>query len=63
MTDHSNPTCLVCARSGNEIPLIQLQYQGAAYWICPQDFPVLIHQPDKLIGRLPGVEKLSPHEH
>jgi hypothetical protein len=63
MPESTEPKCLVCNRNGNEVPLIQLQYQNAPYWICPQDFPVLIHQPDQLIGRLPGAEKLSGHEH
>jgi hypothetical protein len=55
--------CLVCERSTQEVPLIGLQYQEKQYWICPQDFPILIHEPARLVGRLPGADKLSPHEH
>ncbi len=55
--------CLVCNLSSQEIPLLRLEYQGHEYWICPQDFPTLIHEPQKLVGLLPGAEKLHGHEH
>lgn len=55
-------TCLACHRSADEVPLIPLDYHGATYWICPQDFPVMIHRPADLIGKLPGAEKLNPSE-
>lgn len=58
-----NHTCLVCQQTSEEIPLLALEYQDQRYWICPQHFPILIHQPAKLIGKLPGAEKLQPHEH
>jgi hypothetical protein len=35
---------------------------GTAY-ICPQCLPVLIHQPQQLLTKLPGAEALQPHEH
>ena len=58
-------TCLNCGRSEQEIPLVPLHYQGADWYLCPQCFPVMIHQPQKLVGKLPGAEKLQPvdHEH
>ena len=59
----TTPACLVCDRTDQEVPLIQLQYHGQAYWICPQDFPILIHKPEELVGKLPGAEHLAPHEH
>lgn len=58
-----NHTCLVCQQTSEEIPLLALEYQDQRYWICPQHFPILIHQPAKLIGKLPGAEKLQPYEH
>jgi hypothetical protein len=58
----AEPKCLVCQKTGQEIPLIELHYQGLSYWICPQDFPTLIHNPMKLVGKLPGAEKLSTHQ-
>lgn len=55
--------CLVCEQTSQEIPLIAIQYQDRQYWICPQHFPILIHQPKLLVGKLPGAEKLKPNEH
>ncbi len=57
------PHCLVCERDEQQVPLIKLQYQDHAYWICPEHFPILIHQPELLIGKLPGAEHLAAHEH
>jgi hypothetical protein len=54
--------CLVYDRADQQVPLIQLQYRGQAYWICTQDFLILIHKPESLIGKLPGAEQLAPHE-
>jgi len=55
--------CLVCDRTDQQVPLIQLLYGGQSYWICPQHFPILIHEPEQLAGKLPGVEQLAPHHH
>ena len=55
--------CLACKRTSTETPLIRLEYLDATYWICPQHLPVLIHDPSRLIGTLPGAELLSPAEH
>lgn len=55
--------CIVCEQSSQEVPLLAVEYQDRHYWICPQHFPILIHQPAQLIGRLPGAEKLKGHEH
>jgi hypothetical protein len=41
-------------------PLIALTYRGGSYWICPQHLPILIHDPARLSGRLPGAEDLRP---
>ena len=55
--------CVACGRSQNEIPLISLSFQDKNFWICPQHLPILIHNPQLLIGKLPGAEGLSPAEH
>jgi len=55
--------CLVCTRPSTEVPLIAFQYRGADLWICPQHLPILIHDPSKLAGRLPGAEGLRPADH
>ncbi len=60
MSDHTPATemprkaCLACDRDSDQTPLICLEYRGAPLWICPQHMPLLIHQPDKLVGSLPG---------
>lgn len=56
-------TCLACGRTSQDIPLIRLEYRGTAYHICPQHLPVLIHDPTRLTGALPGAEHFAPAEH
>lgn len=58
----SEPRCVACQRSSQEIPLIALTYQNQTYWICPQHLPILLHKPEQLIGLLPGAENLQPHK-
>lgn len=53
-------TCLACDRTSDETPVICLEYRGEKLWICPQHMPLLIHQPDRLVGSLPGAESLTP---
>jgi hypothetical protein len=57
------PACLVCEQTSDEIPLITVSFQNNQYYICPSHFPILIHQPGLLVGKLPGAEKLKPHAH
>ncbi len=57
------PTCLFCGRNFDEVPLINVKFQAKDYWICPQHFPILIHEPEKLAGKLPGAEKLKGSSH
>lgn len=57
-----NPRCLHCLRSSNEVPLIELEYQGDQFWICPQHLPILIHKPGQLAEKLPGAEKFAQGE-
>jgi hypothetical protein len=55
--------CLVCEKASEEVPLISFRFKGSDLWICPQHLPVLIHDPTKLAGRLPGAENLAPADH
>ncbi len=55
-------TCLACDLDSDAVPLICLEYRGEALWICPRHMPLLIHQPEQLVGRLPGAESLIPGE-
>jgi len=57
------PACLACGRTQSEIPLITLSYQDRSFHICPQHLPVLIHNPQMLIGKIPGAEGMTPAEH
>lgn len=55
--------CVYCGVGSQEIPLVALTYREANYFICPEHIPVLIHEPGKLAGKLPGAEKLKGHAH
>ncbi|SDW36374.1 hypothetical protein SAMN05444411_101576 [Lutibacter oricola] len=54
-----NKTCIVCNASSTEIPVTKFYYQESNFYICPQHIPILIHNPQELIGMLPGAEKLK----
>jgi hypothetical protein len=56
----TEPRCIYCDQGSATTPLILLTYQGGDLYICPQHLPILIHEPAKLAGKLPGVEKLVP---
>lgn len=51
--------CLVCKKSSKETPLTKFHYQENKFYICPQHIPVLIHNPQELVGLLPGADKLK----
>lgn len=55
--------CVASGRDSEAVPLLRLEYQGGGFWICPQHLPVLIHDPTRLAGRLPGAETLEPSAH
>ena len=59
MENNTEKKCLVCEKGENQIPLVELSYHGVKYHICPQHIPVLIHNPDKLEGLLPGAENME----
>jgi hypothetical protein len=63
VSDPTAKVCLVCARSEQETPLVELHSRGQRLYICPQHLPVLIHDPGRLVGRLPGAEALRPADH
>jgi len=59
MEKHDEKTCLFCHRDTHDVPLVQLEYKGKNYYICPQHIPVLIHDPSQLEGLLPGAENMQ----
>lgn len=60
---HSLMICLNCERPETATPLVALRYAGGEAWICSQCLPILIHQPQRLVGKLAGAEHLAPAEH
>jgi hypothetical protein len=63
MTDLPVSSCVACGRTSNDVPLLTVEFRGAQVRICTQHFPILIHDPGQLAGRLPGAESLEPSDH
>jgi len=59
MVEHP-ATCIYCAQSDQNLPLLLFLYQGVQFWICPQHLPILIHKPEQLAAKLPGIALISP---
>lgn len=57
------PVCLNCSRSELNVPLVSLRYAGSQAWICSQCLPMLIHQPQRLAGKLSGAEQFDAAAH
>ncbi len=57
--EDAKKTCLVCKKDENEIPLIVMKYKGEELRICPQHIPVLIHNPQNLVGLIEGAENFT----
>ena len=57
--ENTEITCIVCKQNENEVPLILMKYKGKELRICPQHVPVLIHDPQKLVGLVDGAEKFT----
>ena len=51
--------CLVCKRSSDETPVTNFEYRDKTFYICTQHIPVLIHNPQALVGLLDGADKLQ----
>jgi hypothetical protein len=62
-TESTTARCVNCERTVEEVPLLNLTQRHGAANICPQCLPILIHQPQQLLTKLPGAEALQPHEH
>jgi len=50
--------CIVCKKTSVEIPVTKFYYQESNFYICPQHIPILIHNPQELVGLLAGADKL-----
>lgn len=51
--------CLVCKKPSTEIPVTKFYYQESEFYICPQHMPVIIHNPQQLIGLLDGADNFE----
>ncbi len=59
MEENKEKGCVFCQKGDSEVPLVELSFQKQQYWICPQHIPILIHEPTKLAGMLPGAENMQ----
>lgn len=57
-----NARCIVCEQDSQSVPLLNFDFKGKSYSICPQHLPVLIHKPAALADKIPGLELLGPVE-
>ena len=62
-TETTTARCVNCERTVEEVPLLSLMHRHGAAYICPKCLPILIHEPQQLLSKLPGTEALQPHEH
>jgi hypothetical protein len=51
--------CIVCNATENEVPIIKLAYKGQELGICPAHIPLLIHNPENLVGVIDGAENMK----
>jgi hypothetical protein len=63
----TQPNCLYCKRTSQQVPLLSVEFKDQPYWICPEHLPIMIHKPHLLASILPGIETSGdeehPHEH
>ena len=55
----SNKSCIVCKKSSMETPVTKFYHKDSEFYICPQHIPILIHNPQELVGLLEGADKLQ----
>lgn len=63
MNDTPAPTCVACGRDSRDVPLVAFAFRGVDRHICPQHLPLLIHDPSRLAGVLPGADALERAQH
>jgi hypothetical protein len=51
--------CIVCKKTSEETPVTKFYHKNSAFYICPQHIPILIHNPQELIGLLDGADTLQ----
>ena len=51
--------CIVCKKSSQETPVTKFYHKDSEFYICPQHIPILIHNPQELVGLLEDADKLQ----
>lgn len=51
--------CVFCKQDQQEVPLVHVEFKDNDFWICPQHIPILIHDPNKLVGHLDGADSIQ----
>ncbi len=51
--------CIVCKKTSIETPVTKFYHKDSEFYICPQHLPVLIHNPQELVGLLDGADNLQ----
>lgn len=52
--------CVFCKKDQEEVPLVHIEFKNSNFWICPQHLPILIHDPEQLVGHLPDAHEIQP---
>jgi hypothetical protein len=60
---NQKPSCIQCGRDDSLVPLVVINYQASEYRICTEHFPILIHHPHELTGKIPDADKINPADH
>lgn len=56
---NADKKCVVCEKDTDQMPLTRFYYKESDFYICAQHIPILIHDPQKLVGLLPDADKLE----
>lgn len=61
--NETTPICIYCEQSSQHVPLLPFIFNDQQHWICPQHLPILIHKPEQLSDKLPGMQinPVEPH--
>ncbi len=51
--------CIICKKTSMETPVTKFYHKDSEFYICPQHLPVLIHNPQELVGLLDGADNLQ----
>ena len=51
--------CIVCKSTSYEKPVTKFYHKEIEFYICSQHIPILIHNPEELVGLLDGADKLQ----